>query len=253
MSLKFILPASLCVVLFACGGGDSSDSGNSITPTAPVPEKQSLTLSYDFSESDLGFTIDTADHDVDHELNGKILSELTSLPSPYEYRQGIMFQWRNYSDDIKGFIKKKITGLKGDSLFNVNFNVELVTFMSDACVGIGGSPGQSVKVKAALLAQEPNKLIDDSGSSTMYRIDINDGQSGGDDVVVLGHIGLPIPCDDDFFANPVWEIKPLTNDDAFTLSTNSNGEAWVYLSIDSGFEGESTFYIASVELQIEQQ
>ena len=251
MILKYILSVLLCIMLIACGGG--GDSANSITPPAPVAEKQSLTLSYVFSESDLGFSIDTADHDVDHQLNGKIRSELTSLPSPYEYRQGIMFQWQNYSDDIKGFIHKKITGLNANSQFSVNFTVEVVTFMSDACVGIGGSPGQSVKVKAALLVDEPTKLIDDITGTAMYRLEVNDGQSGGDDVVVLGHIGLPIPCDDNFFANPVWEIKPLTNDEAFTFTTNSNGEAWVYVSIDSGFEGESTVYLASVELQIQQQ
>lgn len=250
MSLKYTFTSLLCVVLISCGSGNGSD--NNITSTAPAKEKQSFLLTYDFSESDLSFSIDTADHDVEHQLNEKITSEIANLPSPYEYRKGIMFQWNNYSDDIKGFITKKITGLNVNSQFNVNFNVEVLTFMSDACVGIGGSPGESVRIKAALLAEEPNKIIDYSQSSPMYRIDIDDGQSGGDDVVVLGHIGLPIPCDDNFFANPVWEIKPLTNDDAFVMTANSNGEAWVYVSIDSGFEGESTFYVAAVELQLQE-
>ena len=246
---KFTFTSLLCVFLISCGSGSSSSS-------TPPKEKQSLLLTYDFSESAQGFSIDTADHYVEHQLNNKITSEMADLPSPYEYRKGIMFQWDNYSDDMKGFIKKKITGLNANSQFQVDFNVDVLTFMSDACGGIGGSPGESVRVKAALLVEEPVKSIESHYIYDVlyqeYVISIDDGQSGGDDVVVLGHIGLPIPCDDDFFANHVWEIKPLSNDENFFITTNSNGEAWIYVSIDSGFEGRSTFYLAEVELSIQE-
>lgn len=250
MLSRFIFTSVLCVLLIACGSESSSST--------PKKEKvkQSLLLTYDFSESAQGFSIDTADHYVEHRLNDEITSEIADLPSPYEYRKGVMFQWNNYSDDIKGFIKKKITGLNANSQFRINFNVDVLTFMSDACSGIGGSPGKSVKVKAALLVEEPVKSIESYNINNIlhpyYVISIDDGQSGGDDVVVLGHIGLPIPCDDIFFANPVWEIKPLSYDEDFLMTTNSNGEGWIYVSIDSGFEGRSTFYLTEVELSIQE-
>lgn len=69
----------------------------------------------------------------------------------------------------------------------------------------------------------------------------------------MGHIGLPVPCEDAFFTDPrVWEIKPLSNDDDFFITTDSTGEAWIYVSIDSGFEGITTFYLTEVELHIQE-
>jgi len=178
------------------------------------------------------------------------------LPSPYEYSKGIHFAWVNYSDDIKGFIKKKITGLSVNSQFQIDFNVNVLSNVSEYCGGAGGSPGASVRVKAALLIEEPVKLIESNYIYDVlyqnYVISIDDGQSGGKDVVVLGSIGLPVLCDDNYFANPIWEVKPLSNDDNFFITTNSNGEAWIYVSIDSGSEGPSDFYLTEVKLHIQE-
>lgn len=240
MLLKFVSFFTILACLISCGGGNEPTQNN----------KQSLLLTYSFAESANGFSIDTADHDVKHPSNETITSAIAPLPSPYEYRKGIMFQWHNYSDDIKGFIKKKVTGLNQNSMFLVDFRVDVLTFMSENCAGIGGMPGASVRVKSSLLIREPQKITNSESGPLMYRIDIDDGQSGGADVILLGHIGLPIACDDNFFENPIWEIKSLMNDQSFAFTTDSKGEAWIYVSIDSGFEGRSTFYLTEVELQI---
>lgn len=246
MSLNLISASLFCAFLISCGSGDSS----------PAKEKQSLLLSYDFSETAKGFSIDTADHYVEHELNYKIIAEITDLPSPYEYRQGIHFAWLNYSDDIKGFIKKKITGLNVNSQFQVDFNVSILSNISEYCGGAGGSPGANVMVKASLLLEEPVKQTESYYIYDVlyqnYVISIDDGQSGGDDVVVLGSIGLFIECTQESIDNPVWEIKPLTNNDNFIFTSDSDGEAWVYVSIDSGSEGPSSFYLTEVELSIQE-
>jgi len=96
---KLFLILLLCVLLISCGSGSS-------TPT-PQVEKQSLSLTYSFSESAQGFSIDTADYSVEHPQNDIIKSEMSDLPPPYEFRKGILYQWNNYSDDMKGYIKKK--------------------------------------------------------------------------------------------------------------------------------------------------
>ncbi len=246
MPFKFVFTSCLCFLLVSCGGSDSPLP----TPIPTPKEKQFLQLTYDFSDSEQGFSIDTADHYVEHKLNEFIISELAQMPIPYEFRKGIMFRWDNYSDDIKGFIKKKITGLNINSQFIIDFRVDVLTSIPEGCLGIGGAPGESVRVKASLLTEEPKKYIDLSSSS--YLMDIDDGQSGGADVVLLGHIALPIACTEDALNNPTWEIKSLSNDINFLMTTDSNGEAWVYVSIDSGFEGISTFYLAEVELNIQE-
>lgn len=249
MWVQFIFISLLSIFLVSCGNGSTSSS-------TPLKEKQSLLLTYDFSESVQGFSIDTADHYVEHELNNLIISKLVQLPSPYEYRQGIYFAWINYSDDMKGFIKKKVSGLKSDSQFQVDFQVNVLSSVSEYCGGVGGSPGSSVRVKAALLLEEPIKRIESYYIYDVlyqdYVISIDDGQSGGDDVVLLGNIGLPIECTQEFIDNPVWEIKPLTNNSNFIFTSDSDGEAWVYVSIDSGSEGPSAFFLTEVEFHIQE-
>lgn len=238
----------LCSVLLivSCGSGGSS--------TSPPPSgKQSINLSFDFSESTQQFEINVADYFVEHERNGEIISTLSQLPEPYEYRMGIEFSWYNYSDDIKGYIKKKFSDLKPDTTYSVDFQVNILTVESEQCVGGGGGPGSSVYVKVSLLPREPARFIsyEDSPDGT-YRVDIDDGQSGGSDVALLGDIGLPISCETSE-ESPVWEIKSLFNDESFVMTTEKSGEAWIYVSIDSGFEGDTTVYITGVEVKISEQ
>jgi len=238
--------AITAVLLTACGSENST--GNIIEQPTP---KQELTLSFDFSQTNQAFEINTANHQVEHPLNHFIIAELTQLPSPYEYRKGIEFSWNNYNQDIKGFIKKKITGLSPNSKFTIEFSVNILSFMSEECIGVGGSPGKDVTVKASLLEQEPLKYIDNSGLFPTYRVDINENLFGGDDVNYLGHIGLPVACDDVFLhQDPVWEIKHLTNEDNIIFSSNASGEAWLYVSVDSGVGGTQKVYIAQANVDV---
>ena len=176
---------------------------------------------------------------------------MSILPAPYEYRQGIQFSWNNYTQDIKGFIKKKVSGLHVNSQFNVEFNVAILTYMSEECIGIGGSSGKDVTVKASLLTKEPIKYISDEGLFPNYRVDINDGLYGGEDVDYLGNIGLAVACDDTFLhQEPVWEVKNLTNEDNLIFTLDASGEALLYLSIDSGVGGQSRVYITELSLSL---
>lgn len=239
-------------ILLLAGCGSSSEDNEAPSPvTLPIAPR--VVLSYSFSNSVEGFEIDVADYDVDHPDNNKIAAGLAQLPEPYEYRQGIRFSWFNYSDDFKGLIKKQITELEADTTYSVSFRVDIVTSESNECVGVGGGPGSSVFVKGAVLPFEPTRFVSsESGANAMYRVNIDDGQSGGEDVVLLGNIGLPISCDASQESR-VWEQKTLANDEEYTIITSSTGDAWVYVSIDSGFEGTTEVFIADVELEITQQ
>ncbi len=147
-----------------------------------------------------------------------------------------------------------MSDLKPNSQFTVEFNVNILTFMSEECIGIGGSPGKDVVVKASLLAQEPLKYVDNSGIFPIYRVDIDESLYGGDDVNYLGHIGLPVPCDDIFLhQDPVWEIKHLTNEDDSLFYSNASGDAWVYVSVDSGVGGSQKVFITDIAVQLTEQ
>lgn len=238
------------ILLSSCG---SSSEENEAPSHIALPIAPGVVLSYSFSNSVEGFEINVADYYVDHPDNKKIAAGLALLPEPYEYRQGIRFSWFNYSADIKGFIKKKITQLEADTTYSVSFRVEIITSESNECAGVGGGPGSSVYVKGAVLSFEPTRFVSsESGVNAMYRVNIDDGQSGGEDVALLGNIGLPISCEASQ-ESQTWELKTLANDEGYTVTTSSSGDAWVYVSIDSGFEGTTEVFIADVELEITQQ
>lgn len=233
-------------LLASCGGSDSPNA------TPPQQDKQNILLTYDFSESLQGFTVSTADHDVEHESNASIDFGLRTLPSPFEFRQGLLFTWENYSDDIKGFLTRKVEGLNANAEFRVNFSVTMVTYISNECAGIGGPPGLSVWVKGALFNEQPirRETRNSDLSPLRYTLDIEDGSTTSEDVTYLGNIGLDVPC---VLSEPrVWEQKTVSNDIDFIFTSNATGDAWLYVSIDSGFEGTSIFYLTEVEASIQQ-
>lgn len=236
----------ICIFLASCGGGESS-----IETERPPLDKQQLRYEFSFEENDQGFTIGVADYSVEHPLNQFIEARIIELPPPYEYRNGIRFTWKNYNQDIKGFVKKKVTGLKASREFEVNFSVDILTYMSEECLGIGGSPGTDVTIKVNILSKEPIIYIDESGAFPIYRLDIDDPLYGGAGTHYLGNIGLPFVCDDLFLSQEkVWEVKTLSNDQIVNFTSNEAGEGWVYLSIDSGVGNTSEVYLLDYILTV---
>ncbi|MCG9695760.1 hypothetical protein [Shewanella sp. Isolate11] len=226
----------LCVLLSACG----SDN-----------EKQSEYFEYEFIDSNVGFEFGTTNHDVTHELNNTIKSNLAKLPSPYEYREGVLFEWDNYSSSIQGFMKTKIKGLHPNKKFSAEFNVDVLTSASLNCVGVGGVPGFSEKVKAGFFNIEPKKIIYTKHINGVdvshYEINIENSLVEGS-TADLGHLGLDVECKDE---RP-WELKSLSNDELYTFKSDENGEAWLYIEIKSGFAGFSSYYVLSAEAMITQ-
>ena len=67
----------------------------------------------------------------------------------------------NLSDDLFMFMKKRLTRLKPNHTYRVTFQIELASQYPEASVGIGGSPGTSVYLKAGGSATEPIPVAQD--------------------------------------------------------------------------------------------
>jgi len=239
-SLQVLTLFLLCNALIGCGGGSSSE------PVEPPPYYPPQTVSYTFDEDLQGFSVFSADHYLDHPDNELIFIELTIAPEPFEYRSGLKFKWKNYSDDIKGVIFKEFDGLEANEKYTVTFELDLVTYISYECGGIGGSPSESVNVKAALLNYQPERTIVD----LYYRANVRDSQQGnneGDETVWIGDIGLPTVCVSDP-ADRIWEQKTIKNEQEFIFTNDNQGGAWLYISLDSGFEGVTEVYYTDLRV-----
>jgi hypothetical protein len=140
------------------------------------------------------------------------------------------------------FVKKQISGLSPNREYQLNFEVEFASNVPDGQFGIGGSPGESVYVKAGAAPMEPEKDLDELD---WYRLNIDKGNqaTGGSHMEVIGN-----------FANgtdeEVYTLKTLSTSAPMRVTASSEGTLWLLFGTDSGFEGETTIYINRIEVEL---
>ncbi|MFN5995455.1 MAG: hypothetical protein ACK45Y_15320 [Betaproteobacteria bacterium] len=246
MSIAFIgLPAirarsslvfgciSLSAVLSACGGGGGSGSEGS----SPVPVVKRVV---DFSSSpvctgaDADYTVGTAPPDT--------ISAMASAPAPFQ-GQGWRLSGTNRSDDLFIYTKCRLTGLKPQQSYRVDFAADFLTSAPSGCAGVGGAPGEGVTVHAGATAQEPMTLLD---GNWYFRVNLDRGNQtvGGSQSQALGHIGNAVStCIQRQFA-----AKTLGPPAVLQTQADAQGGIWLHVGIDSGFESYSEVYLRSVSV-----
>jgi len=231
------------VFILSCGSETENEIVDNSTPT-----KQSLNFTFEFTENLQGFELNTANHLVNDASNASIDYGLRQLPSPFEFRQGLFFTWDTETLRIKGFIKRRLTGLKPNSSFVVDFDVDIISNIPSSCTGAAGSPGEGLVVSGAVFNEEPIRVIVNASPNSEYRVNIDNPDSTTNSKINIGNFALPVPC---LTATRVdWEQKTIKNDDAFIFTSNSTGEAWMYISIDSIALGAPEIYILGIEMSI---
>ena len=197
-------------------------------------------FSFDFASDAEDWMIGFADLPIDYDQS---IYELDhghrSLPDGLE-GGGIYIQGHNRSDDLFMFLKRRVDGLRPNTVYEVSMSVDLATNVSAGLVGIGGSPGESVFVKAGASTVEP---VAEEDINRYLRMNIDKGNQarGGESMVVLGNVAHPQ------VANGEFRIKTLDNTDMpLSVATDSYGQVWLIVGTDSGFEGLSSFYYAGI-------
>lgn len=170
----------------------------------------------------------------------------TTLPLPLNTADGALMQSGiNRSDDLFMFIKKKIGGLIPGKNYSVDIKVDFATNAGSNMVGVGGAPGEGVTIKAGAVSVEPIKIL--NTSENWYRMNIDKGNQsiGGNDMKVIGN-----------FANGtdqnVYKIKQLNTITALKVTANPQGEIWLVIGTDSGFEAKTAIYYNSIQTLIKQ-
>jgi len=221
--MKRLMIFGIILAFFAaCNNGD--DTGN-----------EPVELTFDFSGGAAGWTGDFADYPIGEAESYELDYEISTLPAPLDENEAaFVLTGTNMSDDLFMFMKKKITGLSPNAIYNADFTVEFATNVPDGTVGIGGSPGESVFIKAGATHVEPVPVEDDMD---YYRMNIDKGgqSQGGSDMVVVGDFSNDTDQE-------IYVLKTVSNETPFTVTTNQNGELWLIVGSDSGFEGNTTIY-----------
>lgn len=209
------------------------------------PYEFELNADFDFESEQLGL-LDWEGNYTDYAPEQEELMEFEfgreRLPVPYATRHGLRFQGHNRSDDMFMYAVRMFTGLPPGGMFEVSIELEIASQYPENSVGIGGSPGSSVFVKAGAVNFAPQKIL----SNNYYSINVDKGNQsqGGADMQVLGHIGTTAQLGQ-------WRIINRNNlNTPLRVRSNPQGLLWVIIGIDSGFEGLTELYYDRIKVKM---
>jgi len=229
MNIKMnkLFASVLTVLLFTLAGCEKDDN---------LVEPEEFT--FNFMNNTEGWEGDFADYP--NEPNVEDFYELefshATLPSPLNSSEGALRQsGNNHSDDLFMFVKKKLTGLEPNTNYKIDIEIEIATNVASGSVGVGGSPGEGVYIKAGASTNEPMKVLDNSNNDFRMNIDKGNQSQDGTNMKLIGD-----------FANGtdlnVYKLKILKTTSSVSVMSNSNGEVWIIIGTDSGFEATTTIY-----------
>lgn len=195
------------------------------------------TSAFDFRRGPLGFVADFADYPPAHEEIYRLDAGHRPLPEPLEPESALFIGGDNRSDDLFMFYRAQVGGLLPGARYFVAFEAEIATDVPTGCFGIGGSPGESVWVKAGAAGVEPVPAL--VGTHLRMNVDIGRQSNEGENAVVLGTVANTRTCEEP----PGWELKlfPVRSLNAPVVAS-PGGRIWLLFGVDSGFEGRTEIY-----------
>ncbi len=208
-----------------------------------IKKNEHKTFFFEFSEGKDGWEGGFADWNPPYEDNDwDFVFERTHMPpplNPLEY--GIKVAGTNLSDDLFMFLKRKVSGLKPNTSYELIFNIELASDTPTGQMGVGGPP-DAVYLKTGASIIEPDIIYDPILNIYRMNIDIGDQMQSGADMINIGNVGVNDDTTEFTLISRSNASKP------FKVSTNEDGEVWVIIGTDSGFESRTTLYYYKIQV-----
>jgi hypothetical protein len=210
----------------ACDLTDSDDS--------PV------VFEYHFHESDHGWEAFFTDYPVGDDENMELVNEYRTLPEPLDTTQFAHFiSAVNRSDDVKMLFRKQAEELASRSSYSTRFEIHFATETPSNCVGIGGPPGEAVRVIAGASELKPERFIEEEQNYYRLNVQHHNNPTEWYENKIMGNIANSRDCEDGWG----FEMKEVTSGpDHTTFTTDDDGNAWLIFGTRSGFEGKTDLY-----------
>lgn len=213
------------VALPGCGG----------SAAPPDPDDPPIVFDFDFSNGAPGWLGGSAQYPVAYEPNMMIDTGARALPAPLT-GDGFYLYGKNLSDALFLYTKRRVTGLKPNTAYSVTFSASFAT----KALQVGGD---SMFVHAGVSASEPNRIVVTVSGQPYYMMNIElqgNGVTNPANTVILGNLVKPNP------QSPDYEIKTVTDTRAVIGRSGANGEAWILVGVQSGFEVDTEVYFTRV-------
>lgn len=206
----------------------------------------SQSLTFDFESGTESWTAGFSDYPADWDKSRfEFRFEHTELPEEVNSNNSaLLISGTNLSDDLFMFSKKRISGLKPNHNYLISFELELASRYPEQSVGVGGSPGASVYLKAGASATEPQPVEKDG--EIRMNIDKGGQSQGGEDMRLLGNIGIP----GEEFRYQLIQRDNLQH--PLPVRSDASGNLWLIVGTDSGFESTTTLYYNRIQVILEE-
>ncbi len=195
-----------------------------------------LSLQYEFTANE-GWLVNFAEYDKDQETEMQLSYEYTTLPSYIGPDiSALMIQGNNQSDDLFMYAQNLVDGLLPNTEYEVTLELEFATNAPENSVGIGGSPGSSVFIKAGVMPFDPQTNL----VNNYYEVNFDKGEQSesGTDVITYGTFGNSNSAEDTTYV-----LKKFNNkDNPIIMRSRNVGNIYIIIGTDSGFEGLTKIY-----------
>jgi len=210
----------------------------------------SVRIEFDFRQGVQGWEAGFAEYSP--EMEG-MMAETEIRPVPSELGingTGYYLQGMNHSDDLFTFLKRRLgtdDGVVPGQEYRVMFIIVLASNAPSGAIGIGGSPGESVYLKAGASMVEPEVYLDSDTGYYLMNVDKGLGNSGnGTAASVIGDIANGLSAEED----PRYMSLKRQHEHQYTVSASPDGELWLLVGTDSGFEGLTSIYYQSIAVTL---
>lgn len=204
------------------------------------PDKQYIS---DFSKDTDGWQAFFSDYHQGKEDFYELSFQHSGLPDPLDNMvKSLRISGNNHSDDLVSMVYRKFDGLRPNKEYAITFDIELASNVASNWFGIGGSPNLSLG--AGAIAYPPASTIDEEGLHRPNFSSAIQSHLPNETFEVLGTIGVGDDVTEYKLISRHNKNKPLL------ATTNNNGELWVLIGTDSGFEGTTTLYYKSINVNL---
>ncbi|MDW3216555.1 MAG: hypothetical protein R8G01_21360 [Ilumatobacteraceae bacterium] len=237
------------VVIGSCSDEDDSTNG-STTTSGPGGD---VTLVDDFENGSDGWASDMSDFS-EATRPDDFLSETGSAPPGFDAADGFVhLAATNTSDDVFMFLRRQVgpdDGLEPSTDYEIGYTVEFASDAPTGCAGIGGAPGESVWLKVGATAEEP--LPVNSDGDVRLSVDKGNQSQAGPAAVIAGDVANGIPCEEALDSDrPPFAM--VEHSAAIEATTDDEGNLWLFVGTDSGFEGRTSIHYDRIEVNLSPQ
>lgn len=223
------------------------------TPT-PTPTPSLVSLEFDFRDGALGWEVGFAEYSPEMEI--QLEADIRPLPSELGVDgTGYYLQGMNRSDDLFMFLKRRIgpeDGVVAEQTYRIIYEIVFASNAPSGCFGIGGAPGEGVTLKAGAATEEPEVYLDPDTDYYLMNVDKGSGNTGSGLVASeAGNIANGLPCETVDLQNPPYVSLECQHEHEYTIAASPDGELWLLVGTDSGFESLTGVYYQSIAVTLE--